>query len=368
MRILHIAAELRPSGLETMLRAASGFWQARGIHAEILAIGQRPGNYAIPLQQAGYQVHHLRFRRSPGLLIDVFRFLRTYQFDEVHIHSERANFWYALIAYLAGCRRIVRSVHNTFRFRGSLRARRWLQRGIMRWFLGVRSVAVSPSVRNAEWETYRNPSEAMLNWYDEVRFCVPSTAERQDARRAFGIAGGTLVVLTVGNCSEIKNHAAVVGAIARITPPLDVIYLHAGCEDEMPTEQRLAAELGLGERVRFLGPVIDILPLLRAADLFVMPSRYEGLGNAALEAMGAGVPVILADVDGLRDLRGFAPHAEWVEPEADAIAAAILRISGLAENERRSIGRSLSDAVREHCCVQIGAGRYASLYEEMLRT
>jgi glycosyltransferase involved in cell wall biosynthesis len=161
---------------------------------------------------------------------------------------------------------------------------------------------------------------------------------------------------------------AVIGALARIPRSFDLLYLHAGCEEEAATDRSLAARLRVEGRIRFLGPVLDIAVLLHAADLFLMPSLHEGFGIAAVEAMGAGLPVVLADVEGLWDLREIAPAGEWVKPEAGAIAAAILRFAELGESGREAIGRELSGTIRQHCAVEVGAGRYASLYGEMLRT
>lgn len=366
MRILHVLNELRPSGVETMLACAAPYWREQGIEGEILSAGERPGIYAPALTAAGYAVHHLRFRRSVAFLIEIFDFFRRHPCDAVHIHCEQANFWYAAAARLAGRRHIARSIQNTFCFHGVLRVRRWVERWLLRRCLGVRQVAASPSVLAAEWKTYRNPTEAILNWYDDRRIRPPSPAARLAARASLAIHGGVFVLLTVGNCSQVKNHAALIRALGLLPHSLPVLYLHAGCEEEADSERSLAAALGVDDRIRFLGPVLDIVPLLDAADLFVMPSLWEGLGIAAVEAMGAGVPVVLADVDGLCDLRTIAPAGEWVAPEPAAIAGAIARSAGLDSRQRSAIARQLSAAARRHCGIRTGAGRYSALYREMV--
>ena len=68
--------------------------------------------------------------------------------------------------------------------------------------------------------------------------------------------------------------------------------------------QRRAAELGVASRVHFFGKRRDVPQLLKAADLYVQPSRVEGFGIAALEAMASGLPIIASNVAGLAEVVG----------------------------------------------------------------
>jgi glycosyltransferase involved in cell wall biosynthesis len=137
--------------------------------------------------------------------------------------------------------------------------------------------------------------------------------------------------------------------------------LHVGQEQDGGDERQLAAELGISDRVRFFGSVLDISPILRAADVFLMPSTHEGFGVAACEAMGAGLPVILSDVPGLRDMRAFGP-IQWIEPTVSGVSEALLYFCHMSEADRNAIGRQLSESV--HCYLGLGAGaaRYAAIY------
>lgn len=359
MRVLHILNELRPSGAETMLRAASGLWHSRGIQGEILVTGESFGEYAPCLERAGYRLHHLPFERSPLYLWRVFRFLGRNRFETVHIHCERANFWYAALAFVSGRPRVVRSVHGIFAFRGWLRCKRFVQRYVLRRALRTTTVAVSPTVQRVEWMSYQNPSLRIPNWFDSDRYHPASREERAMARRGFGIPDNAIAVATVGNCSPVKNHLAVVSALGSLPRPWRVVYLHAGCEDSSREEARLAERMGV--EARFLGAVEDVRGVFAAADLFVMPSLHEGAGIAALEALGAGVPALLADVEGLRDLRDVA-DCEWTAPDPDAIAAALRRCFERNPEALRERALQASRRIHESFSVARGASEYADLY------
>jgi glycosyltransferase involved in cell wall biosynthesis len=149
--------------------------------------------------------------------------------------------------------------------------------------------------------------------------------------------------------------------MAQLPANLKITYLHVGQERREREERKLAAELRVADQVHFLGVVLDIAPILQAADLFLMPSTHEGFGVAACEAMGAGLPVILSDVEGLRDLRDFGP-VHWIEPTAKDLTRALLRFSEMTDADRRTIGRQLSEKAHQHLGIGAGAAQYGALY------
>lgn len=361
MRVLHILGELKPSGAERMYLAAAGLWREQGLGCEILAIGDAPGVFAPRLREAGYRIHHLPFARSARHVTEVFRFLRRQRYDAVHLDAEQGCFWYGMAAYLAGARRLFRTVHNVFPFRRGLRLRRRMQRAILRR-LGVRMIAISPSVEVCERRHFANPTLLIPNWFDDRLYVPPSEEERQRARLQLRVAPRTLAFCSIAGCWSYKNHAAILGALARLPADLDLVYLHAGMETEDAGERQIAEQLGVTARVRFLGVVPEILPVLQASDVYLMPSLYEGFGCAAIEAMGAGLPAILSDVPGLQDFRARCPGILWSGVDPNSLAAAMLEMARTPEAERRAIGRRLSAAAHGHFGMSRGAMAYARLY------
>jgi glycosyltransferase involved in cell wall biosynthesis len=361
MRVLHILNELRPSGAELMYLAAADLWRAHGVECEILSTGSKPGILAPRMADAGFKIHHIPYLRTPRFVIDVHRFLRRGRYDVIHIHTERASFWYALSAYLAGSHRLFRTVHNVFPFRGMLRVRRALQRYIQRR-LGVHMIAISPSVGVAEWRYFANPTELIPNWFDDTSYVPPTTPERLQARQHLGVPPETVAFCSVAGCWSYKNHTAIIRALAQIPEELDILYLHAGMEEAGLPERMLAADMGVEHRVRFLGVVPEVLPVLHASDVYLMPSLYEGFGCSAVEAMGAGVPTILSDVPGLCDFRETCSGIRWVNTTPVSIASAMQELIYMPPEERQRVGRSLSHAVRSHYGLGQGALHYATLY------
>jgi glycosyltransferase involved in cell wall biosynthesis len=119
---------------------------------------------------------------------------------------------------------------------------------------------------------------------------------RSKARAELGLPPDGALAVAVGNLYPVKSHATLVAALAQ-APGLRAAIAGRGEEEARLREQALA--LGVADRLHLLGLRDDIDRVLRAGDVFVHPSRLEGLPLAILEAMSAGLPVVASRVGGI---------------------------------------------------------------------
>ncbi|MFF0433372.1 glycosyltransferase [Streptomyces sp. NPDC004327] len=131
-----------------------------------------------------------------------------------------------------------------------------------------------------------------------------------------------------------------------------------------PEAERLRAAAGAA--VRFAGAVADTAPWYRAADVVVLPSRWEGMALAPLEAMASGRPVLVADVDGARESLPPGHEALCLVPPGDpaALAAALRRLLG-RPGLRHSLGREAREHVLSRFDVRRTGAAVAELYREL---
>ncbi len=359
MKTLHIFNELMPSGAEVMMISAAPYWREAGIDSSVLSTGDVVGPYSVELAKAGYNVFHIPFKKSPLFFLSVLRLVASKKIDVIHIHCERAAFYYAICAFVLR-KKTVRTIHSTFAFTGLLAVRRRLQRRILN-MLKCRQVSISHSVKETEKRFLCNDTILIPNWFDDKKYRMPDSQERQLARSFYGIPENSFVVVSVGNCAPVKNHGAVLRALAILRDSLDFIYLHVGREEEGHPERKLAFDLGIEARVRFVGLSNDVVSALFAADVFVMPSLYEGLGLAALEAMATGVPAVLSDVRGLDDLK-MIKGVSWSDLTPATIADRILQTSTLSGKERSALSISLSKQTKAIYDVRRSLHAYIDLY------
>ena len=170
----------------------------------------------------------------------------------------------------------------------------------------------------------------------------PSRLDRKDARGLFHVGDGDLALVAVGRLAPQKNYALLLRVLRRID---NAILLIAGDGPQRTDLETMATNLGVADRVRFLGALPrDAVPdLLAAGDVFVQSSTFEGQSNALLEALQAGLPIIAHDVPEQRETIAEDDGATAGElvplDDVDAWVAAIerLRNDGAAVRAAREI-------------------------------
>jgi len=156
-------------------------------------------------------------------------------------------------------------------------------------------------------ECYGIPDQRLSVIHNGIEL-APPVLSRQEWRERNGLLDSEFVVCKVANISRFKDHATLLKAwkqVLTLAFPHRPVLLLAGRFDIPEIElSKLSDELQLGDRIRFLGGVDDVSGLLGSVDLFVYSSKSEGLPNAVVEAMAAGLPVVGSDIPGIREALG----------------------------------------------------------------
>jgi UDP-glucose:(heptosyl)LPS alpha-1,3-glucosyltransferase len=147
-------------------------------------------------------------------------------------------------------------------------------------------------------------------------------AQRQPLRQALAIDDARPVILFVGSGFERKGVPALLRALAQMRRR-DALLLVVGRDSGQRKMMALAERLGVAERVRFLGGQQDVRPYYGAADCFALPTVYDPMPNAALEALACGLPVVTSTTSGA---------AELIQPGVNGQVGAAGDIQGLADH------------------------------------
>ena len=185
-------------------------------------------------------------------------------------------------------------------------------------------------------------------------------------RKRFAADDATSLVIHISNFRPVKRIDAVLEVFARISRAVPARLLLVGDGPELGTAYRLSRELDIAPLVETLGAQEDVIPLLSAADLFLLPSAQESFGLAALEAMACEVPVVASNVGGLPEVISHGVSGFLRDP-ADLDGMAGDAIALLTDPVlHRAIADAARARVRDEFCVDRVVPMYERYYERVL--
>jgi glycosyltransferase involved in cell wall biosynthesis len=342
VRILHVIAELGTGGAERILISAYRGARAAGHDVFVAAA---PGPLAAELDGETYPLPLVRRQpwRVPAAAAALRRAVHASRPDVIHAYNPTM----ALLAGLVSRRG--RRPPGLVNLQG-VAEEDWAGTTRVVRLSGLEPVACGPGVAAALRDHGLEPFATVPNAVGPA----PPAAVRGKLEAEWGLSPTTRLVLAVGRLVDQKNHELAIRALASLPGATLVI---AGEGPLRPELERVAAEVGVADRLVLAGVRRDARALMGAADVVVLPSRWEGLPLTALEALTSGTPLVATNVRGLRELVVDGRDALLVPEEPEALAKALRRVL-----DNRELATRLADAGRH---VE-GAGSDRTLVESFV--
>jgi glycosyltransferase involved in cell wall biosynthesis len=371
MRIVTVLNSLGMGGAEKLALAVAERMARRGHDVALLALMPR-------LQEqwpTRLPVVYLDMRKNPVSVAAGFRrgrhFLREFRPDLVHSHSFHANMLARLLAICVPRAVVVSSVHNVYEG-GWMRMLAY--RVTDRW--SARTVAVSQAAADRFVRLKAIPKHkcsVRVPGIDTEEFAPDAKRRaktREEMRRAaIGTEAGTdssFVWLCAGRIAPAKDYPNLLRSFAMaVQGHSDTRLWIAGGGSEGAREEleSMADDLGVREKVLFLGLRRDLPALLDAADGFVLASAWEGLPQVIIEAMAMEKPVVATDVGGVRELLG--DGGMLVAPkDPEALATAMVRTMQRNRNEAALEGRAARERIQHQFSIDAVADAWEELYKQ----
>ncbi|MFZ5524738.1 MAG: glycosyltransferase family 4 protein [Pseudomonadota bacterium] len=245
--------------------------------------------------------------------------------------------------------------------------RRTIMNGGASRFFPVSTIAIEAFRR--EYATLPGQWQALAPGVDVARFSTPDRAAcRAEIRGRYGIGASDILLLFVGMNFEVKGLDTIIAALARARaarPDADIRLLVVGRGDE-GKYRKMVQSLGIAGAVTFAGTQVDGLErYYRAADVFIMLSKFDTFGMVVLEAMAAGLPVIVSPNVGAKDLVQEGSNGFILPQHQDADAAAD-RIVRLSDTERReAMGAAAAQTAAMHDWEKL-ANKMEKIYDDFI--
>ncbi|MGH7769461.1 MAG: glycosyltransferase family 4 protein [Candidatus Binatia bacterium] len=354
LKILHIDPERLWGGGERQIVGLIGYLSRWGHESELLC--HPAGPLAREARKIGIEIHPLRLSNDLDFrpASPVRRLIRGASYDIVHFHTKRAHaFSLWLGSSPRGPKRVV-----TRRMDYPMR-KGWYDRHLYnRRVDGVVAISERIAALLIEGGVKRERIRVIHSGVDPEPFKnIPIVRGDRSAS----------VIGTAAVLEERKGLRFLLEAAAELKRQgVRLSYRIAGDGSQQEKLKRLAETLGLKEEVAFMGFASDVPAFLSSIDIFVLPSLFEGLGVAALEAMAAARPVVASDVGGLTELVVDGVTGLLAAPgDAPALARAISRM--VSEPERmRAMGENGRARVEKYFTMEQMAKKNENYYYDLL--
>ena len=222
---------------------------------------------------------------------------------------------YAFLASMGFKAKRVHTVHNVAQ-KEQTKVGKNINRVLFRYF-NVVPVALSKEIQRTIQEVYGLPDNripVVFNGIDLSRCIVKESYARKD----------TFTVLHIGRFMDVKNHELLLRSFARFKGQHSDARLQLLGDGELKENMmQLAGQLNITDAVEFAGLQSNVYPWLHNADVFILPSKFEGMPMTLIEAMGTGLPIIASNVGGIPDMLSSQKEALLIEPKEEKIIEAL---------------------------------------------
>ena len=359
MKILQVIPYFCFGGAETMCENLTYALKQKGHAVTVVSLYNEHTSISDRMEAAGVRILYLD--KKLGLDISMVpklrRIIRREKPDVVHTHLDVIK--YAVpAARLAGVKACVHTVHSVAYKEAEGTAQKIINKTFYKLGWSV-PVALSPEVQDTIASFYGMDAKKIPVIYNgiDLSICMP--------KKEYG-SGDTVKLVHVGRFDVPKNHAGLLKAFQKLhgTYPQCRLVL-VGDGDLREDMEKLAQELEISDVVHFAGMQSNVHPYLQDADIFVLPSSYEGIPMTIIEAMGTGLPIVATAVGGVPDMLKDEESGLLVPCEPDAVCDACARLVEDRQLRQRLGQAALQDSLRfsaEHMAEQ-----YIQEYQRLCR-
>jgi glycosyltransferase involved in cell wall biosynthesis len=387
LHVVHLIEALGPGGAERLLYTNLKHFDPSRVRSTVCTVYARANHWLEPIRELGVPVISLDCegpRNVPGAIRKFAGWLRANRPDVIHSHLWAANVVARVSGRLAGVP-VLSSVHNPDHEDAAWSdgaevslTKRKIAKGIDRWTARVgneRLIAVSEYVRhsaNRHLKFSLDEIDLLYNPIDTDALTNPPQKDRSALLREMGLPQDAIILLNVARLSPQKGLIHALRALPTIIEQYPQAHLlSVGATTDPAWHEELKTEAnrsGVADHFHILGTRRDVTDFLRACDVFVFPSLYEGLGIALIEAMAAGCACVATTAGPIPEFVENQRNGVLVPPaDSEAMAAAVCEL--LAQPERR---KQLAENARETALArfqpQAAADRLTQIYEKVARS
>lgn len=309
MKILQVINNLGSGGAERLVSdLALTLNKQEDIEIDILLLTEHESIFLDDLRQEGINIFTLSSEniKNPMLIGKIAQFIDRKDYDIVHSHLFPTQYWVAIASKLMKKKpKLITTEHSTFNNRRKHRFFRVVDRKIYAIYDKVISISESTQNNLISWISPidYNKFTVINNGVDILKFSNASQYSKEELSKIVGFDStkhDIRIILMVARFSEAKDQKTLIKAIELLDKNHHLFLVGEGKLESYYREY--VEKVNLKGQVHFLGKRNDVERLMKSVDIIVLSSIWEGFGLTAVEGMAAGKPVVISNVDGLRDV------------------------------------------------------------------
>jgi glycosyltransferase involved in cell wall biosynthesis len=361
--VVHVIDELPPDGAERLLADMLRHRSDRFRFSVLCVI--RAGGLADEIRAMGVPVELIerKGKYDPSLVWRLATWFRRNKVDVVHTHLFTADSYGRIAARLAGVRAVFSTAHNTVVCEGKpQKAVHWA----LSW-ISNSVVACSEEVGRVMRSQDHLPASRLKVIANGINIDRFAGANGEGVRQEFNVPDGVPLIGVVGRLHPAKGHVDLIAAIGELRDQGVMLKcLIIGSGDIRADLEQEVRRLNLEDRIVFTGQRKDVPRLLAGLDVIAMPSRWEGLPLALLEAMAMSRPIVATRVSGIPDVIKDGENGLLVPAAQPKEFAAALRRLFDSPELRQRLGENALATLRRDYDVKRTGRAYEALYLEAL--
>lgn len=358
-RVVHIIDRLPPDGAERLLCELLQYRSNRFDYSVLCLV--EGGEFEQIIRDMGVPIVILG--KKPGvdfrMLWRLWRWLRTARPQVVHTHLFTADTWGRLAARLALVPQVYSTVHSVNTWQG--RVHKLVDRVLA--LVSTRLIACTGLVAEKLINSDGVASDKVITLANAVDLNRFRNVKPVDLQRTFSFESGVPVIAVLGRLEPVKGQAFLIRCLSVLRDSgVEANCLIIGDGPDRTSLEEQVGELGLGGRVAFAGFRRDVPELLAAIDILAIPSQWEGLPMALLEAMALSRCVVAHSVGGIPDVMTNDIDGVLVPAGNVALMKGALQRAVEDGTLRKRLGEAAGQRIKQHYSAEVLSAAYEEIY------
>ncbi len=376
MKVLFVATVI--SHIKAFHEPYMEWFQKQGWEVHVVGNGEEKlqfcdKKYLLPIARSPFKLQNL------WAFLQLKKIIKKEQYDIIHCHTPMGSVLTRLAALEARKHgtKVIYTAHGFHFFKGA-KLVNWLVYYPLERFLS-QFTDILITINQEDYQRAKSFSANKIVHVpgvgvdiDKFNLCNTLKAEenktskekRQKIREDFGIQEKDTMLLTIGELIERKNQEVIIEAIADMEDP-NIKYVICGIGPLEKELKQKAAMLEVEKQVVFAGYRSDISEIYHAADIFIFPSKQEGLPMALMEAMASGLPIIASNIRGNKDLIVHKKNGYLLSGKIGSYEKAISLLMK-SEKKREDFGKEAKKTIRKYS-LNVVKKQMIEIYESCMR-